>query len=69
MSSSNDKDEPSVAITLDQTVPITESFYPDFSLSKLFTEMGGALGLWLGVGAVQFCLYASELVSYLRKIK
>ena len=32
---------------------VTESFYPAFSPLSFITMMGGALGLWLGVGAVQ----------------
>ena len=42
-----------IDLTFDQDVAITEHFYPDFSLSNFFTELGGSLGLWLGLGATQ----------------
>ena len=34
-------------------VTITESYIPDFSYAGFLAEVGGTLGLWLGVGAVQ----------------
>ena len=34
-------------------VTITESYIPDFSFAGFLAEVGGTLGLWLGVGAVQ----------------
>ena len=44
--------------TLDQSVTVTESYYPDPSLTTLLAEIGGSLGLWLGVGIVQLVIYA-----------
>ena len=46
--------------TLNQEIIMTESFIPKFSLSSFFAELGGSLGLWLGVGALQL---VSLLVS------
>ena len=40
-------------ISVDQTVTITESFYAPLSLAELFSSLGGALGLWLGLGVIQ----------------
>ena len=40
-------------LTLDQIVTVTESFYPTFSPLEFLTFMGGAVGLWLGIGVVQ----------------
>ena len=34
-----------IMITFDQTVSITESFYPALSISELFSDMGGSIGL------------------------
>ena len=38
---------------IDQEVTITESYIPEFSISTFVADLGGSLGLWLGVGAVQ----------------
>ena len=42
-----------IELTFDQTVVTTESFYPTFSFLTFLTLMGGALGLWLGMGVLQ----------------
>ena len=54
-------------LTLDQEVTLTESFYPPFSPLDFITVSGGALGLWLGIGAVQVVQYvvnASSLFKF-----
>ena len=53
--SSNFKDDNETIFdfTLDQTVSITEAFYPNFDLLEFLTSTGGAVGLWLGLGLVQ----------------
>ena len=38
---------------LDDEVAITEFYIPEFSISTFVADLGGSLGLWLGVGAVQ----------------
>ena len=43
--------------TLDQTVTVTEAFYPKFSLLDFLSKTGGAVGLWLGLGMVQLVKY------------
>ena len=43
--------------TFDQTVTITEAFYPKFKLQKFLSDTGGAAGLWLGLGMVQMFKY------------
>ena len=53
-------------LTFDQTVTITESFYPSLSFTRLFAELGGSLGLWLGVGIVQILSYLLQFITYLR---
>ena len=40
-------------ISIDQRVKITESFYATSSLAEIFSSLGGALGLWLGLGIMQ----------------
>ena len=48
---------------LDQTVSITESSFPSPSLTKLLSELGGSLGLWLGLGLLQLCFSLIELIN------
>ena len=38
---------------INQKVQVTESYIPDFSVTSFLAGLGGSLGLWLGVGAVQ----------------
>ena len=57
-------------ITLDQSVLITKSLYPPLSVSKLFSDFGGAMGLWLGLGAIQLFGYgvnAAIFIKFLNK--
>ena len=42
-----------IKLTIEQKVIVTESFYPKMSTSELFSNLGGVLGLWLGVGMIQ----------------
>ena len=60
----NRPQDPMISLTLEQTLQITESFYPEFSLVRFFTDIGGSLGLWLGVGAVQFCMYVYDFILH-----
>ena len=41
-----------IDIAFDQEV--TESYYPELSFTTLFAEVGGSMGLWLGLGLLQF---------------
>ena len=40
-------------LTLIQEGNIRELYFPDFSFTRFFSELGKALGLWLGIGTVQ----------------
>ena len=44
---------PKFKFSLKQEVEVTESYIPEFSVSTFLAGIGGSLGLWLGVGAVQ----------------
>ena len=55
-------------ITFDQTVEITEAFYPSLSISELFSDLGGTLGLWLGVGLLQICFNVTDFTFYIKSI-
>ena len=50
-------------LSVDQTVTITESFYPKFSPLSFITKMGSAIGLWLGAGVVQMIHFGRETFS------
>ena len=57
-----------IGIKFDDTVTITESFYPPASIPNFMAEIGGILGLWLGIGTLQIFLHAFEFVDFLRSI-
>ena len=61
-----DRDHSTFDLTLDQQVTVTESYYPSFSPLSFITMMGGALGLWLGVGAVQLVAYSVVAASWIK---
>ena len=42
-----------LSISISEKVTTTESYIPHFSLAMFIADMGGSLGLWLGLGAVQ----------------
>ena len=42
-----------ITIFFDQTVDVTEYYYPQFSLTDFLSNVGGCLGLWLGLGVIQ----------------
>ena len=59
----NGKNYTKFDLAFDQTVIVTESYFPSPSLTKLLVELGGSLGLWLGVGFVQLCIYVASFIS------
>ena len=58
------------AITLkfDDTVEITEYKYADLDFAKLCAEIGGALGLWLGLGIIQLFHEGLDIVGSLKQL-
>ena len=50
-------------LSVDQTITITESFYPKFSPLSFITKMGSAIGLWLGAGVVQMIHFGWKTFS------
>ena len=50
-----------IDITFDQAVTVTESYFSNISWTKLFSDFGGSLGLWLGIGSLQIFMYAVNL--------
>ena len=42
-----------ITFFIDDTVEITEYRYADLNFPNLCAEIGGALGLWLGLGIIQ----------------
>ena len=48
---------------------VTEFFYPDVSFGELLSNLGGVLGLWLGVGMMQVVDHGFKITSYFRCLK
>ena len=48
---------------------MTESYIPEFSFSTFIADLGGSLGLWLGVGAVQIMSSGVALVNWIQTKK
>ena len=42
-----------LTISLDQTVSLHRSSFPSFNWSTYLAALGGAVGLWLGLGIMQ----------------
>ena len=57
-----------IALEFDDTVEITEYKYAGLNFTKLCAEMGGALGLWLGLGIIQLFHEGLDLVKKLKQL-
>ena len=57
-----------LAFLIDDTVEITEYRYAGLNFSKLCAEIGGALGLWLGLGIIQLFHEALYMVKRLQQM-
>ena len=55
-----------IELKFDEKVSITEVFLPPPSIANFMAEIGGILGLWLGVGTLQLFLHAFEIVNFIR---
>ena len=56
-----------IDLTFDQDITITKSYYAPVSFTKLFSDLGGSLGLWLGIGIIQICILVVNFAARLRK--
>ena len=56
-------------LTFDKTVTITESRFPAVDVAKLFADLGGTLGLWLGLGVIQIINFVMDLFTLFRNKK
>ena len=57
------------ALFINPEVTVTESYIPEFSLSTFIADLGGSLGLWLGVGAVQIMSSGLAFVNWIKLSK
>ena len=55
-----------IDLTFDQEITITKSYYAPVSFTKLFSDLGGSLGLWLGMGSLQLIYYALDIIDYIK---
>ena len=56
-----------IGLKFDDMVIVTESFYPPASIPNFLAEIGGILGLWLGVGTLQMFLYFLECLDFTKE--
>ena len=54
------------ALYINPEVTVTESYIPDFYFPSFIAELGGSLGLWLGVGAVQIISSGVAFVNWIK---
>ena len=54
--------------TFDQDVVVTRTLFPPFSLSQFLSNLGGSLGLWLGLGVLQLCTNLMEVALKMKQI-
>ena len=57
-----------IVLSFDDTVEVTEYRYAGLNFPKLCAEIGGALGLWLGLGIIQLFHEALGMVRRLQQI-
>ena len=50
-------------------VKVTEFFYPNVSFGEILSNLGGVVGLWLGVGMMQVVDHGFNITSYFRCLK
>ena len=57
-----------LSFSIDDTIEVTEYRYADLNFPKLCAEIGGALGLWLGMGIIQVFQEGLGLVRRLQEL-
>ena len=55
-----------VHLSFEQDIETTEYYYPEFSFPTFLSDVGGTLGLWLGVGVVQLGEYGATLLGHVK---
>ena len=63
---SHGENESMFDLTFEQDVEVLEYFYPEFSISTFLSNLGGTLGLWLGVGVLQVGGYGALLLGHFK---
>ena len=58
-----------IDLILPQTILVTTTFYPKFSLSELLASLGGSMGLWLGLGVLQLVQTMAGVVPAVENIQ
>ena len=55
-----------IDITFSNNVAITITYFPKFNIASFMSELGGSMGMWLGLGVVQTM---EKMVSLVCRIK
>ena len=45
---------------------VKEYYYPAFAFPDFLSKLGGSLGLWLGIGAIQIATQAAEIMARMK---
>ena len=66
---SNSEEGSWLIFAINQKVSTIESYNPPFSLPTFIADLGGSLGLWLGVGVIQILGGAFKILLWAKKKK
>ena len=69
LNENSDSEVSYLIFAVNQKVRTIESYNPSFSLPTFIADLGGSLGLWLGVGVVQILGGVYKILLWTKKKK
>ena len=66
LNENSDSEDSYLIFAINQKVSTIESYNPPFSLPTFIADLGGSLGLWLGVGVVQIFGGVYKILLWMR---